>query len=47
MAFTQLLRMRFVDNEWTSATMVIRNEDTIYKKIDKNYPEKNSSKIFK
>ncbi len=45
--FTQLLRMRFINNEWTSATIVMRNEQTIFKKIDENYPEKNSSKIFK
>ncbi|WP_291103445.1 MULTISPECIES: hypothetical protein [unclassified Flavobacterium] len=45
--FTQLLRMRFVNNEWTSATIVIRNEDTIFKNIDKNYPDKISNKIFK
>ena len=45
--FTQLLRMRFINNEWTSATLVMRNEQTIFKKIDENYPEKNSSKIFK
>lgn len=45
--FTQLLRMRFINNEWTSAIMVMRNEQTIFKKIDENYPEKNYSKIFK
>jgi hypothetical protein len=45
--FEQLLRMRFINNEWVSATIVKRNEQTIYEKIDKNYPEKDVAKIFK
>ncbi|WP_281336695.1 hypothetical protein [Flavobacterium eburneipallidum] len=45
--FTQLLRMRFVNDEWTTATIVKRHGIIIFKKIDKNYPEKNFDKIFK
>ncbi len=45
--FTQLLRMRFIDGEWASAILVNRNEKNIFEQVDKNYPEKDITKIFK
>lgn len=44
--FTQLIRMRFVNNNWTSATLIERDGKTIFKKIHESYPEKDSKKIF-
>jgi hypothetical protein len=46
-SFIQELRMKFINNEWISATVVKRNEKIIYKKIDEHYPEKDPDKIFK
>ena len=46
-SFTQSLRMRFINNEWTTATIVERNGNIIHKEVDKNFPKNDIDKIFK
>lgn len=46
-SFTQILRMRFINNEWATATIVERDSKILYKEIDPDFPEKDLDKIFK
>lgn len=44
----QLIRMRYVNNKWTSADKIRTTEEdkAIFLKVDKDYPIKNVSEIF-
>ena len=45
--FSQQLRMRFIEDNWVSATIVKRNDKIIFEDIDEKYPEKDKNIIFK
>lgn len=44
--FTQLLRMKKINNKWASATKVERDGKIIFEKIDKEFPRNNEGLII-
>jgi cell division protein FtsL len=47
--YTQVLRMKFINNKWSKATIVYRDRDAkeLYCKIDSTYPNKDKKTLFK
>lgn len=46
-AFTQLIRMKFLNGQWISATVISRDDTVIFRSIDATYPKNDLPELFK